>query len=71
MFERNHSFFHHCLLSCVTRCFKNSTLRKPKWGAQAVVRGHGPLGPLEQRHWTKLIYSLKNTLRWTYFIEIT
>ena len=40
MFERNYSsFFHHCLLSFVARCSKNTILCKPKWGAQADVRG--------------------------------
>ena len=30
MFERNYSFFHHCVLS--KKMFQNSSLSKPKWG---------------------------------------
>ena len=41
-FKRYYFFFHCCLLSCLQK----SLLSKPKWGAQAVVRGgHGPPGP--------------------------
>ena len=39
MFERNYSFFYHCLLSCRYVMLQNSILSKSKWWAQAVVRG--------------------------------
>ena len=39
MFERYYSFFHHCLLYCRYVVFQKRFLSKPKWGAQAVVRG--------------------------------
>ena len=42
MLERNYSFFHLCMLFCRYVMFQNSILSKPKWGAQAVVRGARP-----------------------------
>ena len=59
MFRRNYSFLHHCLLFCRYVMFQKRILSKPKWGAQAVVRGARPLGPpiataqqsAQQRHY--------------------
>ena len=45
MFERNYSFFHHCLLSCRCVIFQKQYFEKPKGGAQAAVRGAPPPGP--------------------------
>ena len=39
IFERYYSFFHYRLLSCRYVMLKKSILSKPKWRAQAVVRG--------------------------------
>ena len=46
MFERYYSFFYCCFLSCRYVMFRKRILGKPKWGAQAVVRGGtAPLTP--------------------------
>ena len=46
MCERYYSFFYYCLLSCRYVMFQKRVLSKPKWGAQAVVRGGtAPLAP--------------------------
>ena len=39
MFEHYYSFFHYCMLSYRYLIFQKRILSKPKWGAQAVVRG--------------------------------
>ena len=39
MFERNYSFFHHCLLSCRCVMFQKQYFEQPKMGAQEAVRG--------------------------------
>ena len=58
MFENYYSFFHYFLLSCRYVMLQNSILSKPKWGAQAVVRGGtAPLGPTVA---TALATSTKN-----------
>ena len=46
MFKRNYFFLHHCLLFCRYVMFQKRILSKPKWGAQAAVRGGtAPQGP--------------------------
>ena len=47
MFERYYSFFHCCLFPVVLslRNVLKRFLNKPKWGAQAVVRGTQPPPP--------------------------
>ena len=39
IFERYYFFSHYCLLSCRYVMLQRSILSKPKWGAQAAVRG--------------------------------
>ena len=39
MFKRYYFFFHYCLLFCRYVMLQKRILSKPKWGAQAVVRG--------------------------------
>ena len=39
MFKRNYSFLHHCVLFCRYVMFQKRIMSKPKWGAQAAVRG--------------------------------
>ena len=56
MFEPNYCFFHHWLLFCRCVMFQqNSILSKPKWGAQAAVRGDTPL-------WTPVATALLQTM---------
>ena len=38
-------FFHYCLLSCSYAMLQKNNLSKPKWEAQAVIRGARPPGP--------------------------
>ena len=45
MFKRNYSFLHHCRLFCRYVMFRKRILIKPKWGAQAAVRGALPPSP--------------------------
>ena len=45
MLERYYSFFHYCLLSYRYIMFQKRILSKPKWRAQAVVRGARPPWP--------------------------
>ena len=45
MFKRNYSFLHHCLLFCRYVMLQKRILSKPKWGAQAAVRGRGARPP--------------------------
>ena len=56
MFEAYYSFFHYCLLSCY-EMLQTGILSKPKWRAQAVVRGDGAPGPTVA---TALATSTKN-----------
>ena len=52
---RNYSFLHHYLLFCRNVMFQKRILRKPKWGAQAAVRGGtAPPGPPWRRHSNQL-----------------
>ena len=45
MFERNYSFFHHCLLSCRCEVPKTVFLAKQNGGHKQPLRGHGPPCP--------------------------
>ena len=55
LFESCYSFIHYFLLSSLYVMFQKRILTKPKWNAQAVVRGHGlPLPLSQRRHCCKL-----------------
>ena len=67
MFENYYFFFHYCLLSCRYVMLHKSILSKPKWGAQAVVRGD--TAPLDPTVATALATSTKNDTTVTNFVN--
>ena len=67
MFKNYYSFSHYCVLSCRYVMLQKVILSKPKWGAQAVVRGGtAPLGPTVA---TALAASTKNNTPVANFVK--